>query len=195
MLPAEKKKILVAVTGASGMLFLHSFVGLLEAAGKALTVHGICSPSGEKVLRHELGLGKDELQCISTWFKSDDFAAAPSSGSSGYDAMVILPCTMGTLGAIAAGLSQNLIHRAADVMLKERKKLVLAVRETPLNRNHLKNMLAVDEAGGIIFPPMPAYYLKPKNLEEAALTYSWRLADHIGIRVDNRRRWEGDEIT
>jgi len=195
ILPAEKKKILVAVTGASGMLFLQSFTELLRAAGKAVTVHGICSPSGEKVLRHELGLGTDELQGFSTWFRSDDFAAAPSSGSSGYDAMVILPCTMGTLGAIAAGLSQNLIHRAADVMLKERKKLVLAVRETPLNRSHLKNMLAVDEAGGIIFPPMPAYYLKPKNLEEAALTYCWRLADHIGIRVDNRRRWEGDEIT
>jgi len=195
MPPAENRKILLAVTGASGMLFLQSFTGLLAAAGKTVTVHGICSPSGRQVLRHELDLETDDLQGIGTWFRSDDFAAAPSSGSSGYDAMVVLPCTMGTLGAIAAGLSQNLIHRAADVMLKERKKLVLAVRETPLNRSHLKNMLAVHDAGGIIFPTMPGYYLKPKTLEEAALTYCWRLAEHIGVRVKNRKRWEGDEIT
>ncbi len=96
----------------------------------------------------------------------DDLSAPPASGSSDYSSMVVLPCTMGTLAAIAGGLSINLIHRAADVMLKERKRLVLAVRETPFNRTHLKNMLAVHDAGAIICPTMPSYYLQPKTLEK-----------------------------
>lgn len=187
----KNKKILVAVTGASGMLFLKPFLQLLGDSEEKPVVHGICSESGEGVLKHELGVTPDELPTISRWFAIDDFAAPPSSGSSGYDAMVILPCTMGSLGAIANSLSQNLIHRAADVMLKERKKVVLAVRETPLNRNHLLNMLKVHDAGGIICPPMPGFYLKPKTLDEAALTFCWRLLDQLGFEVSDRKRWEG----
>ncbi len=103
--------------------------------------------------------------------------------------MVILPCTMGTLAAVAGGLSLNLIHRSADVMLKERKKLILAVRETPLNRTHLQNMLQVHDAGGIIGPPMPGYYLQPKSLAEAAQTYSWKVADLLGLTISERKRW------
>ncbi len=186
-------KLLVAITGASGMLFLHPFLHLLEHKKESLIVHGICSDSGVEVLKHEAVINKQDLPGITKWFDIDDFAAAPSSGSSGYDAMVILPCTMGSLAAIACGMSSNLIHRAADVMLKERKKLVLAVRETPFNRTHLQNMLKVHDAGAIIFPTMPGYYLKPKTLEEAALTFAWRLADHIGVEVKDRKRWEGDK--
>ena len=192
MLPQHNpKKIIVAITGASGMLFIKPFLELLTASPEKPEIHGIISESGVGVIRHELGLHPEELPGISKWFAIDDFSAAPSSGSSGYDAMVILPCTMGSLGAIAAGLSQNLIHRAADVILKERKTLILAVRETPLNRNHIQNMLRVHDAGGIIMPPMPGFYLKPKSLEEAALTYCWRLADQLGISINERKRWEG----
>lgn len=174
------------------MIFLEPFLKLLQESGD-ITVHGICSESGVKVLEHEMGLEPQELPAVSTWFAVDDFAAPPSSGSSGYDSMVVLPCTMGSLGAIAGGLSINLIHRAADVMLKERKKLVLSVRETPLNRTHLKNMLKAHDAGAVISPPIPGYYFKPKSLEEAALTYAWRLADQLGIDIGKRKRWQGNE--
>jgi len=188
---ARKRKILIAITGASGMLFVPPFIDLLARAEDDIIIHGICSESGENVLKHELALQPAQLQAVSQWFAINDFSAAPASGSSGYDAMVVLPCTMGTLGAIAAGLSQNLIHRAADVVLKERKNLILAVRETPFNRTHLQNMLTAHDAGALICPPMPGFYLKPKDLEEAALTYCWRLADHLGITVAKRKRWAG----
>lgn len=186
------QKVLLAVTGASGMLFVRAF--LEEIAGTHTTVHGICSSSGRKVLQMEAETVPDELPAVSHWFSEDDFAAPPASGSSHYDAMVVLPCTMGTLGAIAGGLSINLIHRAADVMLKERRTLVLAARETPFNRTHLKNMLVVYDAGAVICPPMPSFYLKPATLEEAAQTYAWRLADQLGIEIPHRKRWGDQEL-
>ncbi len=185
------KKILVAITGASGMLFLEPFLKILDE--NRCEVHGICSDAGEKVLKLEQGIQPGGLKTVSRWFGFKNFAAPPSSGSSGYSAMVVLPCTMGTLGAIAGGLSQNLIHRAADVMLKERKRLVLAVRETPYNRTHLDNMMKAHDAGAIICPPMPGYYLKPTTLEEAATTFAWRLADQLGLDSSGRKRWQGGE--
>jgi 4-hydroxy-3-polyprenylbenzoate decarboxylase len=184
----QKTKILLGVTGASGMLFLRSFLDSLKQVD--VTVHGICSASGRDVLNTEQGLLPEDLPVVSRWFGHDDLSAAPASGSSNYSSMVILPCTMGSLAAIAGGLSINLIHRAADVMLKERKRLVLAVRETPLNRTHLKNMLTAHDAGAIICPTMPSYYLLPKTLEQAAESYSWRLADQLGLTVPNRKRWK-----
>jgi len=183
-----KQKILLGVTGASGMLFLSSFLDSL--AGMDVTVHGVCSSSGRDVLRMEQGLTPEKLSVVSRWFDYDDLTAPPASGSSNYSSMVVLPCTMGTLAAIAGGLSINLIHRAADVILKERKRLVLAVRETPLNRTHLKNMLTVHDAGAVICPTMPSYYLLPKTLEQAAESYSWRLADQLGLNIPNRKRWK-----
>ncbi len=187
MQPTHPHKILLGVTGASGMLFLKGFLENLE--GMDLTVHGICSESGQKVLGMEQGLSPQDLPVVSKWYDVGDLAASPASGSSDYTSMVVLPCTMGTLASISGGMSINLIHRAADVMLKERKPLVLAVRETPLNRTHLLNMLAVHDAGATLCPTMPSYYLKPKSLEEAAKTYAWRLADQLGIDTPNRKRW------
>lgn len=187
---ATADKLLLAVTGASGMLYLRAFLEVIAASG--LEVHGICSASGLKVLRMEEGIAPAELPGISRWFAEDDFTAPPASGSSRYRGMAVLPCSMGTLAAIAAGLSINLIHRAADVMLKERRPLVLAVRETPFNRNHLQNMLAAHDAGAVICPPMPAHYLRPSTLQEAAETWAWRLADQLGIEVAGRKRW-GEE--
>lgn len=185
------KKILVAVTGASGMLYLHSFLRLIQ--GLDLVVHGICSEAGAKVLGMERGVIPQELPAVTSWFDCRDFGASPASGSSGYDAMLVLPCSMGTLAAIAAGMSANLIHRSVDVMLKERKDVVLVVRETPLNRTHLKNMLAAHDAGAVICPPLPGFYLRPATLEEAADIFSWRLADQVGIEIPGRRRWSSEE--
>ncbi len=185
----EKEKYLLGVTGASGMLFLRAFLEMAQHQ-ETIELHGIYSEAAQKVAHLELNCAIQELQGVSTWFDCSDFTALPSSGSSDYKAMVILPCTMGTLGAIASGLSLNLIHRASDVILKERKKLILAVRETPFNRTHLRNMLKVHDAGGIICPPMPSFYLKPETLEEAAMTYCWRLADQLGWIIGERKRWE-----
>jgi len=186
------QKIVVAVTGASAMVFLHSFLQILEE--EDLEVHGICSESGSKVLELERGIAHTELPAVSQWFDSKDFAAPPASGSAGYDAMVVIPCSMGTLAAIANGISSTLVHRAADVILKERKKLLLVTRETPLNRTHLKNMLAVHDAGATICPPHPGYYLNPQSIEDAALTFAWRLGDQLGLEMKGRKRWEGIDV-
>jgi 4-hydroxy-3-polyprenylbenzoate decarboxylase len=183
------KRIILAVTGATGMLYTRAFLRQCRAVSD-LEIHGICSDSGVRVLLMEEGIGPTDLAGVSRWFDPADFAAPPASGSSRYDAMVVLPCSMGTLGAIASGLSINLIHRSADVMLKERRRLVLCVRETPFNRNHLENMLKVHDAGAIICPPMPSFYLKPANLEEAADVFAWRALDQIGIEVPGRKRWD-----
>jgi len=178
----------VAVTGASGMLYLQGFLNQC-ILHKNLIVHGICSDSGRKVLGMEKSITCEELPGVSKWFDVDDFAAPPASGSSRYEAMVILPCSMGTLAAIAGGLSINLIHRSADVCLKERRKLILGVRETPFNRSHLENMLKVHDAGAIVCPPMPSYYFKPATLEEAAESFAWRVMDQLGMESADRKRW------
>ncbi len=181
------KKYLIAVTGASGMLFLPPFLKVLGE--QDVVVHGICSDAGRDVLAFEEGAAPENLPIVSEWFDVHDFTAPPASGSSGYDGMVVLPCSMGTLAAIASGLSINLIHRAADVILKERRKLILAVRETPFNRTHLQNMLQAHDAGAIICPPMPGFYLKPQSLAEAVETFAWRLADQMGFQVTSRKSW------
>jgi 4-hydroxy-3-polyprenylbenzoate decarboxylase len=184
------KKIILAITGASGILYAVQFLKCLEQAD--IEIHGIISNAGRLVLQHELGLTPDDLQkYVTKWHGADNFAAPMSSGSSNFDAMVVLPCTMGSLGAIASGISKNLIHRAADVMLKEKKQLMLAVRETPLNRIHLQNMLKVHDAGATICPPMPSFYHYPESLEEMATFFAGRLAEIIGIEIAGLKRWQG----
>jgi flavin prenyltransferase len=183
------RRILLGITGATGMIYVTALLDLL--ATQDIEVHAVISDSGRKVLRLEENLSPDELPGISRWFAADDFTALPASGSALYEAMLILPCTVGTLGALAAGCSGNLIHRAADVTLKERRPLLLAVRETPLNRTHLRNMLALHDAGAIICPPMPAFYLHPANLREMAQHFAGRLCGLMGIRIDDLPRWQG----
>ena len=180
--------ILVAVTGATGMLYVQALLKICAGLDN-LIIHGICSDSGKDVMAMENGLTPEDLPGVSRWFDADDFGAPPASGSSRYESMVIMPCSMGTLAAIAGGLTINLIHRSADVMLKEKKTLVLGVRETPLNRTHLQNMLKAHDAGAVICPPMPSFYLKPSSLEEAAKLFSWRVLDQLGIEVPDRKRW------
>lgn len=185
------QRIILGVTGATGMLYVPALLRLLAA--QAVEVHGIASGAGRKVLQIELGLVPEQLPQVSQWFAPDDFTAPPASGSACYDAMVVLPCTMGSLAAIANGFCGNLLHRCADVTLKERRPLLLAVRETPLNRTHLKNMLAAHEAGAIICPPMPSFYTGPKDLDDIALTFAARICDLLGISVTTIpiQRWQG----
>jgi len=184
------KKIILAITGASGSLYAVQFLKLMQQAG--VETHAVISNAGRLVLQHELGLSADDLQkYVAQWHAADDFAAPMSSGSSKFEAMVVLPCTMGSLGAIANGIAKNLIHRAADVILKEKKPLLLAVRETPLNRIHLENLLKVHDAGATVCPAMPSFYHHPASLEEMATFFAGRLADLIGIEVAGLKRWQG----
>ncbi len=186
------KKIILAITGASGSLYAVELLRLIE--GFDIEVHGIISRAGEKVLFLEEELQPGDLSVVRKWYEIDNLAAPMASGSARYDAMIVLPCTMGTLASIANGLSINLIHRAADVMLKEGKPLVLAVRETPFNRNHLRNMLAAADAGAIICPAMPAFYNRPENLREMARYFAGRVACQIGIDVPGFKEWSGDNV-
>ncbi len=188
---AGSQRIIVAITGASGMLYVPALLKLLARA--TVEVHGIISECGQKVLQLEQGLSPADLPAVERWFGVDDFTGLPASGSALYDAMIILPCTTGTMGAIAAGFSGNLIHRAADVSLKERRPLLLAVRETPLNRVHLKNMLTLVDAGAVICPPMPSFYLQPETLEDIARQFASRLCDQIGVHIPDLPRWNGGQ--
>ena len=185
MKPVEK--ITLAITGATGMVYVPPFLDILKQSG--VTVHAVISDAGRKVLQIESNLKPTDLQGIDRWFAIDEFTAPVASGSSRYDAMVILPCTAGTLGAIAGGYSGNLIHRAADVTLKERRPLLLAVRETPLNRTHLNNMLKMHDAGATIFPPMPSFYHQPDSVEAMATQFAGRICDHLGIQAPGQKRW------
>jgi flavin prenyltransferase len=175
------KRIILGITGATGMLYVPTLLQML--AQQQVEVHGIISDAGRKVLRFEQGIEPEQLPLVSRWFAHDDFFAPPASGSTRYDAMVVLPCSMGSLAAIARGFCGNLLHRCADVTLKERRPLVLAVRETPLNRTHLSNMLAAHDAGAIICPPMPSFYHHPKELSDLARHFSARLCDLLGVAV------------
>ena len=175
------KRIILGITGATGMLYVPPFLQML--AQQQVEVHGIISAAGRKVYRFEQGIDPEQLPEVSRWFAHDDFFAPPASGSTHYDAMVVLPCSMGSLAAIARGFCGNLLHRCADVTLKERRPLILAVRETPLNRTHLSNMLTAHDAGAIICPPMPSFYHHPKELSDLARHFAARLCDLLGIQV------------
>jgi len=189
-----RKKIILAITGASGSLYAVQFLKLMQHLD--VEIHGIISDAGRLVLQHELGLTPDDLnEFIVQWHAKDDFGAPMSSGSSKFDAMLVLPCTMGTLGAIANGIAKNLVHRAADVMLKEKKPLLLAVRETPFNRIHMENMLKVHDAGAVVCPPMPSFYHHPDSLEEMATFFAGRMADLLGFEIDGLKRWQGISLS
>ncbi|MEW6428191.1 MAG: UbiX family flavin prenyltransferase [Thermodesulfobacteriota bacterium] len=183
------KKCIVAITGASGSLYAERLLARL--ARQDAVVHAVISEAGRKVLAIETGKTPAQLDGVARWFDAADFTAPMASGSCRYDAMVVVPCTMGTLAAIASGNGRNLIHRAADVMLKERRPLILAVRETPLSRVHLQNMLAAHDAGAVICPAMPAFYTQPTSLTEMADQYAGRLAELMGFAVDDLPRWQG----
>jgi len=184
------RRLVVGVTGATGAIYA---VRLLEALRTVDDVesHLVVSPSGVLNIKYELDLARQDVHDLADKVYSfRDVGAALSSGGFDTAGMVVVPCSMRTLAAVAHGLSDNLITRAADVTLKERRRLVMMVRETPLNLAHLRNMTAVTEMGGIIFPPLPAFYHHPKTLEEMVDHTVARVLELLGIQVPGPH-WEG----
>lgn len=182
-------KIAVAVTGASGSIYAKVLLEKLQELKDQVTeVSLVWSDNAFTVWQHELGNTSYEAFPFRKYDKND-FMAPFASGSSSYEALIICPCSMGTLGRIAGGISNDLVTRAADVMLKERRKLICVVRETPYNLIHLKNMTTLTEAGGIICPATPSFYSQPKTLEDAAYTVIHRVLQLCGLKADGYR-WQ-----
>lgn len=184
------KSLVVGMTGASGAVF---GVRLLEAArDAAIETHLVVSKWGRRTLEHETGKSLDDLRALADrHYGPADMGALMSSGSFPVDGMAVAPCSARSLAAIAAGLSENLIHRAADVMIKERRPLVLVVRETPLSAIHLENMLKLSRLGVTIMPPVPAFYNRPRSIEAMVDHTVARVFDQFGLRLDMAERWEG----
>ncbi len=176
---SKNKNIVVGITGASGSIYAKSFLEKLKDVNN-INVSVIISDEGKKVFEYELG--KDFFSNISfKIYDNKDFFAPFASGSSAADVFVVIPCTMGTLGRIANGTSDNLICRTADVVLKERKKLILVIRESPYNLIHIKNMEKVTLVGGIICPASPSFYSKPKTVDDTVNTVVNRVLDLCGL--------------
>ena len=186
-----KPRILVGITGATGTVYAIRLLHRLKAAGRE--THLVASPAGVLNAHHELGLDRNALEALAdVAYNPGDVGAAIASGSFATDAMVIVPCSMRSLAAVAHGLSDNLLTRAADVTLKERRRLVLMVRETPFNLAHLRNMTAVTEMGGIIYPPVPALYQSKTSLEDLVNHTTGRVLDLFGIETTGLvERWKG----
>lgn len=179
----DKMKIAVAVTGASGSIYAKLLLQKIKAlsdANEQIQTDLVWSKNAFTVWKEELEDESYKDLPFKSW-DTQDYYAPFASGSAGYDALVIIPCSMGTLGRIATGISDSLITRAADVMLKERKKLICVIRETPYNLVHINNMKTVTEAGGIICPASPSFYSKPKDLNDAAMTVVDRVLGLIGL--------------
>ena len=184
----NKRKIVVAVTGASGSIYAKQLLDFL-ATQENVEVGLLLSGNAKTVWKQELENTDYEQLPFKTYAKNDFFAPF-ASGSAKYDTMVVVPCSMGTLGRIAHGVSNDLLTRAADVMLKEQRKLILVARETPYNLIHINNMKQVTEAGGIVCPATPSYYSKPKSIEEVAATVVNRVIDLMGLNNESYR-WGG----
>jgi len=183
----KKKKIIVAVTGASGSIYAKLLLDNLEKlADQVEKVGVVMSDNAKEVWRFELG-NTDYEQYSFDFYQKMDFNAPFASGSAKFDTMIIIPCSMGTLGRIAHGISNDLISRAADVILKERRKLIAVVRDTPFSLIHINNMKTVTEAGGIICPANPSFYSIPKSIEDVAQTVVSRVIDLAGLEQDSYR--------
>ena len=182
-------KLLVAVGGASGSLYARRLLETL-AASPAVEVALCFSPCGLQVWRHELG---GEPNFPFRRYAVDDFASPFASGSAQWDAVVVIPCSVGRLARIAHGVGDDLIGRAADVALKERRKLVLVVRETPLSQIHLENMLAVTRAGAVVLPAAPSFYFRPATVEALADTVVARVLDQLGVVHSLQPRWAEED--
>lgn len=184
------RRLIVAITGASGAVYGVRLLQALRAVG-GVESHLLVSPAGVLNLHHELGLARGEVEAMAdVVHKVGDVGATIASGSFAHAGMVIAPCSIKTLAAVAHGLADNLITRAADVTLKERRRLVLMVRETPLNLAHIRAMEAVTLMGGIIFPPVPAFYQRPASIEELVDHSVARVLDLVGIDTA-APRWGG----
>ncbi|MGE0803304.1 MAG: UbiX family flavin prenyltransferase [Lautropia sp.] len=185
------RRLIVAITGASGAAYGDRLLAQLRAAGGVET-HLLVSPSGWLTIDAELDIGRAGVEALADRVHPvRDIGACIASGSFTTDGMIVAPCSMRTLAAIAHGFSDNLITRAADVVLKERRRLVLMPRETPLNLAHLRNMTLVTEMGGIVFPPVPAFYQRPASVAELVDQTIGRLLDLFGIAQTASPPWPG----
>ncbi|MEJ2009076.1 MAG: UbiX family flavin prenyltransferase [Acidobacteriota bacterium] len=204
MPPSDQKTIVVGVTGASGAVFARRMLQLLEADHRVGKIHLIISGAGLKVLREELEVDASKSTSLpsalagglapKTEFLLDsDIGASIASGSYRVDGMVIIPCSTGCLAQVAHGISSTLIERAADVCLKERRTLILAVRDTPLSRVHLRNMLQAQEAGAEIFPIIPAFYHHPETIDDLVTQFCCRVLAHLGLEQKEQFRWKGEQ--
>jgi flavin prenyltransferase len=201
-------ELTVAITGASGAIYAYRTLKMLAGSGVVSTINLIISSTAITVLQVELQVNlrnpttekinrwlglEDNSKLIRLW-RLDNLAAKPSSGSYKQEGMIIVPCSMGTLGAIASGACTNLIHRAADVTLKEGRKLVLVPRESPYNAIHLENMLKLAHAGARILPASPGFYHRPKTIEELVDHLCYRILDQFGIPHSQKTQWTGKEV-
>ena len=206
------QNLTVAATGASGAIFLRQFLQAVERDRRVQNVNFVASDSALRVMAEELGLrGRSNLvgqllgaSAVNSRGRSasgnsrkihlqsnDDIGANVASGSYPADAMVVIPCSVGTLARIAHGDASHLIERAADVTLKEKRPLVLCVRETPLNKIHIRNMYRAADAGAIVFPLVPAFYYRPASLDEMAREFAYRVLAHLGLPQPQAFRWKG----
>ncbi len=184
------KKIIVAITGATGSILGIRVLQVLQKLG--VESHLVLSRWGARTLIHETPFTVDQVyKLASVTYRERDLGAAISSGSYTTDGMVVVPCSTRTLSAIAHGHGDNLIHRAADVVLKERRKLVLVVRESPLSDIHLENMLRLSRMGAVIVPPAPAFYSHPRSVDDVVDHMVMRVLDQLGIHLDLAQRWDG----
>jgi 4-hydroxy-3-polyprenylbenzoate decarboxylase len=198
----EGSVVTIGVTGASGAIYARAVVRLLAADQRVRRVFLVVSDAGLRLLATELGLVAADAKKIPAallgapaekmeYLPNKDIGASIASGSAVPDAMAIVPCSAGALGSVAAGIADDLITRAADVCLKERRPLVLCLRETPLNRIHIENMLRVHDAGATIMPAMPAFYYAPKTIEEIAEQFASRVLAQLGLPQEKQYRWTG----
>jgi flavin prenyltransferase len=190
MQETKPTRLIVGITGATGTIFGVRLLQMLHGSG--VETHLVMSKWAARTLTHETPHTLKEVQGLATHsYGLGDQGAAISSGSFITLGMVIAPCSMRTLAAIAHGLGDNLIHRAADVVLKERRKLVLVVRESPFNEIHLENMLKLSRMGVVILPPLPAFYNQPQNLDDMINHIAMRIIDQFDIHLDVINRWDG----
>jgi 4-hydroxy-3-polyprenylbenzoate decarboxylase len=183
------RRLIVAITGASGVVYGIAALRLLRRLGTHET-HLVLSPSAIRTLREETDVAREDVQALADVVHGfHDIGASIASGSFRVDGMLVAPCSAHTLGAIAASLGDNLILRAADVCLKERRRVVLLVRETPLHLGHIEAMAAVTRFGAIVMPPVPAFYVKPASIEEMVTQTAARALDVLGIDVPDLHRW------
>ena len=185
------RRIVIGISGASGAVYGVRLIERL-AAIEGVETHLVVTRPGEKTLHQETGRGLQDLRPLVTELHAvERIGATVASGSFLFDAMGIVPCSVNTMSAIACGLASNLLTRAADVALKERRRLVLAVRETPLHLGHLRNMTALAEMGAVISPPMPAFYTHPKSIDDIVDQQVGRLLDLLGVGDGHLERWAG----
>jgi len=208
LLPAEnmaeiqKQIVTVGVTGASGAVLAQKTLALLEEDSRVERIHLVVTEAGQRLFAQELGISTGDLKQLPDrvlarkttkieTLPNKDIGASIASGSCTVDSMLVIPCSMGTLGAIAGGISDDLVSRAADVVLKEGRKLVLCVRDTPFNHIHLENMLRAQQAGAVIMPVVPAFYHHPKTIDDLVTQYVCRVLAQIGLEQKKMYRWAG----